>query len=363
MISVYIHIPFCETICSYCDFCKFYYHKPWVSKYIKALEKEIKKNYNNERIKTLYIGGGTPTSLDVQELKDLFCVLKNLHLSSNVEFTVECNIENLTEEKLKLFYQNKVNRLSIGVQTVNSKFLTFLERHHTKEEVISKIELAKKIGFKNISVDLMYGFEDQTLEDVSKDVDFLLHQNIPHISCYSLMIEPHTKLYGKVNPIDEELDEEMFNLIDQKLKEQGYIHYETSNFAKKGFLSNHNLTYWNNQEYYGFGLGASGYVQNIRYENTTNLKKYLEGNYRKEEHLVEKKEQIENEFILGLRKKEGISKEEFQKKYHKDITDIKNVCLLLKKGYLEEDQNNIFIPEKYRYVANEILIYFIDMEV
>ena len=363
MKSVYIHIPFCINICSYCDFCKFYYYKPWISKYLNELEKEIKKKYHHEKVKTLYIGGGTPSSLDIEELTRLFQIIQELDLSDELEFTVECNIESITEEKLKLFYKNKVNRLSIGVQTIHPNYLSFLERKHTKEEVIKKIKVAKKIGFQNINIDLMYGFPNETLEDLKEDLKFIISLDIPHISCYSLMIEPHTKIYGKVNPIDEEIDEKMYLYIKDTLLKHGFIHYETSNYAKSGFESKHNLTYWENEEYYGFGLGASGYVDNIRYENTTNLKKYLNGKYLKESHLVDVKEQMQNEFILGFRKSDGINKEKFKHKYDKDIKSISIVNDLLYKRYLKEDDKNIFINEKYRYVANEVLVYFIDMEV
>ena len=363
MRSVYIHIPFCETICSYCDFCKMYYYKPWILQYLHSLEKEIEKYYQGDIVKTIYIGGGTPTSLDVKELEYLFGIIKRFCLSSNVEFTVECNIENLTEEKMNLFYQNGVNRLSIGVQTISKKNLTFLERHHTKEEVIKKVLLAKKIGFENINIDIMYGFEKETIEDVLKDLEFFLSLKVPHFSTYSLMIEPHTKIYGKVKPISEELDKKMYDVIYENLKKHGYIQYETSNFSKKGFESKHNLTYWNNEEYYGFGMGASGYVDHVRYENTTSLRKYKEGLFRKEEHSLSEEETLENEFILGLRKTEGINKKIFEEKYHRSLKSIKVINYLIEKKYLEENDTNLFIPRKYRYVANEILVYFINMEV
>lgn len=331
--------------------------------YLDSLQKEIECYYAGEEIETLYIGGGTPSSLDMEELEKLFSILKKFKLSQNIEFTIECNIEHLTEEKLKFFFQNGVNRLSIGIQTVEEKFLPFLERNHTKEEVFQKINLAKNIGFQNINVDLMYAFPNQTIEDISEDIHTFLQLDVPHISTYSLMIEPHTKIYGKVKPIDEEKDEQMFQMIDKELTKRGYIHYETSNYCKKGYESKHNLNYWNNENYYGFGLSASGYVNNIRYENTKNLHHYDNGHYRKEEQVLTKDEILENEFILGFRKMEGISKKNFEKKYHQRITDLIIIKKLLKKGYLKENEEYVYIPKEYIYVSNEILLNFIDMEV
>ncbi len=274
--SVYIHIPFCDKICSYCDFIKVFYNEKYIEEYLLALEEEINNNYNGEKIETIYIGGGTPTSLKISELKKLFNILKIFKLNDNYEFTVECNIESLTKEKLDLLKKNNVNRLSIGIQTFNEKNLKYLNRFHTKEEVFAKIKYAKDIGFNNINIDLIYALKNETLDDLKKDIDLFLELDINHISTYSLIIEPHTKLYiYNENNIDDDLDYEMYKYICKKLKENNFIHYEISNFSKRGFESKHNLTYWNNLQYYGFGLGASGFINNIRYTNTKNMNKYL----------------------------------------------------------------------------------------
>ena len=190
--SVYIHIPFCKSICSYCDFCKFYYNSTWVDNYLSSLEKEIKSNYKGEIVDTIYIGGGTPTVLNLNQLEKLLN-LTNLFNKEIIEFTVETNVD-LSLDKIKLLKKYGVNRISIGVQTVNNKYLKFLNRNHTKEEVINLINSLKQYNF-NINVDLIYAIPNQTLEELKKDLDFILSLDINHISTYSLIIEPHTKLY------------------------------------------------------------------------------------------------------------------------------------------------------------------------
>ena len=361
MKSVYIHIPFCSSICSYCDFSKFYYNEDWVNQYLEALNNEIDLNYKGEVLKTLYIGGGTPSCLNIEQLTKLFNIIKKFNLSTKVEFTFECNVENINKEKLEFLYKKGVNRLSIGVQTFNNDLLKILNRHHTKEEVIEKINLAKSIGFNNINVDLIYAIPKEDMNILKNDLDLFLSLNINHISTYSLIIEPNTKLYiDKFKNIDEDLDYEMYKYICAKLKENGYNHYEISNFAKDGYESSHNLTYWNNEEYYGFGLGASGYVNGIRYDNTKNLNKYLNKNYIYESHELELKETIENEFILGLRKVKGINKKIFQDKYNINIKDINHVKKLITDGKLLEDEDNIYINPKYLYTSNDILIEFLN---
>ena len=359
--SVYIHIPFCDTICSYCDFCKFLKNDEWIDKYLTSLEKEINANYKGEVLDTIYIGGGTPSCLNIEQLTKIFNIIKVLNKNKDYEFTFECNIENITEDKLKLLYENGVNRLSIGVQTFNEKYLSFLNRKHTKEEIEDKIKLAKELGFKNINIDLIYGLPNQTLDELNNDIDEFLKLDITHISTYSLIIEPNTKLYiNNIKNIDDNLDYEMYKLICNKLKDNGYNHYEISNFSKVGYESKHNLTYWNNDNYYGFGMGASGYIDNVRYDNTRNINKYLNGENVKESHMLDINETIENEFILGLRKIKGVNKEIFKNKYNEDIKDIEIVNKLIKENKLLEDEKNIYINKDYIYVSNDILVEFIN---
>jgi len=359
MKSIYIHIPFCEKICSYCDFCKVFYNKDLIDKYLTELEKEINKYYKNEPIKTIYIGGGTPSCLSIEQLNKLFEITNKINLEKEYEFTIEANINDICEEKLTLFKSNNINRISIGVETINENYFSFLNRGTKKETVKEKIKLAQKY-FENINIDLMYGFPNQTKKELINDLSFITELNPSHISIYSLIIEEHTKIYiDKISPLDEELEAEMYYEIINYLKENGYIHYEISNFSKKGYESKHNLVYWNNEKYYGFGLGASGYIENIRYTNTRSLKKYLEGNYVFEKEIITKEIDMENEVIFGLRKTEGISRSKFLKKYCFDIEQIFDIMDLVNKKMLKIDGDNIFIPENNLYISNSILVNFI----
>lgn len=356
--NIYIHIPFCTNICTYCDFCKVYYNEKWINNYLESLKYEIDNNYKNEKVETIYIGGGTPSSLSISELKKLFEITNNIKLDESYEFTIECNIEDISEEKLKLFKENKVNRLSIGVQSFNNNFLKYLGRNYNSSIIEEKISLAKKY-FNNINIDLIYALKNQTLDDLNRDLDKFIKLDISHISCYSLILEKNTILNNnKEDYIDDDLDRKMYDLICNRLKEK-YNHYEVSNFSKPLFESKHNLCYWNNNQYYGFGLGAAGYIDNIRYINTKNMTKYINKYYNRNEETLTFEDKMKYELILGFRKIEGINKDEFYHKYNKKLKDMYNINDLIKKGILIETKDNIFINEKYIYVSNEILVNFV----
>lgn len=357
--SAYIHIPFCNSICSYCDFCKIFYNKEIVGKYLYSLEKEIKDNYKNEVLDTLYIGGGTPSSLSIEELKKLFEILKLFKLNNTYEFTIEMNLNDINEEKLKLFKDNKVNRISIGVESVNPKYFEFLNRSSDKTEVIDKINLVKKY-FNNFNIDLMYAFPSETIEEVLDDLSFIIGLNPTHISIYSLIIEEHTKIFiDKISPIDEELESRMYYNIIKVLKDNGYNHYEISNFSKDGYESVHNQVYWNNEQYYGFGLGASGYINKKRYTNTRSINKYLDGFYLLESEEVSKEIDMENEMIFGLRKIKGVNKKHFLEKYNINIYEQFDIMNLIDKEFLVDDGEYIYIKEDKLYISNSILVNFI----
>ena len=352
--SIYVHIPFCTNICSYCDFCKYFYNEKMVDDYLKALEKEINTKYKNEVIETIYVGGGTPTSISYAQLSRFLEILKKINVD-NLEYTVEINVENIDEDKIKLLSSYGVNRISIGVQTFNEKYLKLLNRKHNKEQVITAINMIKKY-ISNINIDLIYALPGQTLEELNKDIDEFIALDIPHISTYSLIIEEHTILNNNnVENIDEELDYEMYKLICNRLKE--YDHYEISNFGK--LKSRHNLTYWNNEHYYGFGLGASGYIDNIRYTNTRSLNNYINGKYIIEEEELDFNETIENLFILGFRKTNGINIDDTLNKYHINILDIDIVKELIKEKKLLVENNNLKINIDYIYTSNDILTNFL----
>lgn len=353
--SIYIHIPFCNSICTYCDFCKMYYNKKYINDYLYALKKEIEERYQGEKIKTIFIGGGTPTSLDNEELTKLLELVKIFNTEKEIEFTIESNVESLTEEKLKIMKEYGVNRLSIGVQSFNDEIIKILGRNHTKKDIYNKINLVKKY-FNNINIDLIYAVTNDT-NIVKEDLKEFIKLDIPHISTYSLIIEDKTML--KINNyqnIEEDIDYEMYKTIEDTLEKNNYIHYEVSNYAKKGFESKHNLVYWNNEDYYGFGLGSTSYINNIRRTNTKNLTKYLNNNYIDEEEYEDKEVRIENEIMLALRKLEGLNLETFKEKYGKSLEDLYNITNLLEEKYLIKENNYLKINKEYIYISNEILL-------
>ena len=355
--SIYIHIPFCRKICSYCDFAKLYYNKNYVNKYLDSLKKEIELNYKNEKIKTLYIGGGTPSSLDIEELTRLFDILKIIDKSELIEFTIECNIEDINPDMLKLFKDNKVNRISIGIQTADKESLKLLNRS-INVDIDDKLNLVKKY-FTNINIDLMYGF-NKDINILKKDLEYLISKDITHISTYSLILEENTKLYiDKFKRIDDDIDYEFYKYISNFLKQNGYIHYEISNFCKPGYESKHNLTYWNNDNYYGFGLGSGGYINNIRYTNTRSINNYIDGKYKIYEEELSKKEIEEYEMILGLRKVSGIDKNKFYNKFNENIEDVFDIENMINNNLLEEKDGFIYIPYDKLYIENSILINFV----
>ena len=357
--SAYIHIPFCDSICNYCDFCKRYSYPNIVNNYLEALEKDIKDNYKGEVLKTIYIGGGTPSSLTIKELTKLMKIIKLFKLDSSYEFTFECNPESVTEEKLLLLKENGINRISLGIESTNDKFLKYLGRKHDFNLVKEKIKLIKKY-FDNINVDLIYALPNETISDLKKDLQNIVKLNVNHVSTYSLEIHDNTILgIKKIKNINEELDSDMYNEICNYLKENNYTHYEVSNFCKDNTYSRHNMVYWKNNEYYGFGLGASGYVNNIRYDNTRSMYKYINGNKVLNTEKLNKQDKISYELILGFRLIEGINKEEFKKKYNVNLIEEYNIKELIKLGYLIDDGINIKISYDKIYIENSILENFV----
>ena len=360
MESVYIHIPFCKSICSYCDFCKMYYNGSFVTQYLNALINEIHDRYMGEEIKTLYIGGGTPSALTIKDLNYLFDIISKLNLSDELEFTFECNLNDINEELLLLLKEKRVNRLSIGIESFNENKLKFMERSHTYEEAENAMKLARSLGFDNINVDFIYGIPGETIKDMKKDLDMILKLEPDHVSTYSLIIEDNTKIgYQGVLPIPEELDASMYEYICDILKKEGFVHYEVSNFAKNDKYSKHNLKYWNNEEYYGFGLGASGYVHGVRYDNTRSLTKYVNGEYVKNEEMLSKEDMMYYELMLGFRKMEGINLKEFYKKYGVNMQEVYDLKDVLNEEELIVDGEYIYINPADIYVMDEILIKFL----
>lgn len=354
--SLYIHIPFCQSICTYCDFCKMYYDEVQVNKYLNALKNEIRDCYQNDLLKTIYIGGGTPSCLKINQLERLLSITDDLNLDMEYEFTFECNVEHVSKELLEILKKYGVNRLSIGIESFNDEMLKLLGRDYSSDIINERIELAKKY-FSNINIDLIYGVNGQTLSDIKDELDKFLDLDIPHISIYSLILEENTILKVKnYREIEEDLNRDMYDYIVNFLESNGYIHYEISNFSKRGYESKHNLTYWNNDKYYGFGLGASGYLSNYRYTNTRSLTKYLNGEYIYDKEIMTKRIDMENYMILGLRKTCGVSKSGFKDRYGYEIKDVFDVSKLEEKGGCYK------LRKEDIYISNYILEDFIDIE-
>ena len=354
MLGVYIHIPFCHQICNYCDFCKVLYNLNYVSNYLDALDKEIKERYNGEIINSVYIGGGTPSSLTVNELDKLLSILSIFKLADNYEYTIECNIDSIDIDKINIFKSYGINRISFGVESFDSDIGSILGRKCDEKVIFDNIYLAKKY-FDNINIDLIYGVNDN-IDVVKHDIEKFLELDIPHVSCYALILEEHTKLYiDKYQNISEESEYKMYEYIKNTLSKYGYSHYEVSNYAKDGYESIHNKNYWLNGSYFGFGLGAVSYIDNYRINNTKNISRYLLGDYIDDTLFENVSRQKENTLILGLRMIDGISIDRFNKKYNDNLLNKEVIQKLINDGYLVTNNGNIKCNQKYFYVQNIIL--------
>ena len=270
--SAYFHIPFCSHICYYCDFAKVLMTGQPIDAYIESLIEEF-QSFEIEKLRTIYIGGGTPSVLSAQQLERLLtAIAEQLDLEVLEEFTVEANPGDLSDEVIKVLADSAVNRISLGVQTFNNALLKKIGRTHTEVQVYDSVERLKKAGFENITIDLIYALPGQTMEMVKSDVEKFLELKLPHVALYSLILEDHTVFMnrqrrGLLRLPSEDKNADMYEYIMDILAKNGYNHYEVSNFGLPGFESKHNITYWDNEEYYGIGAGASGYLAGIRYKN------------------------------------------------------------------------------------------------
>ena len=317
--SLYVHIPFCKYICTYCDFKKFIYNQSRVDNYFCALLKQIESL--NRKYLTIYIGGGTPSCIDKTNLENLLSKLSLLLDDNYQEFTIECNVENINEDFLKLIKKYKVNRLSIGIQTFNDKFIAFCGRKHNKQMAIDNIMLACKY-IKNVSIDMIYAFPNQTINQLKEDIDIACSLPVKHISYYSLLIEDNTVLKMKnYQNVDDVIQSNMYRIIYDKLKDNHFHRYEISNFSKNGrYKSKHNLTYWHNECYDAVGLNSSGYVDNIRFRNNDNIVKYNNLDFRYvEQTKLSTKDQMFEEIMLRLRLNEGLDIRKYNNKYNCDF--------------------------------------------
>lgn len=368
--SAYVHIPFCTQICYYCDFSKVFIKNQPVDAYLEHLIQET-RSYEIGKLRTLYIGGGTPTALSAQQLAYLLTELpKVMDLSEVEEFTIEANPGDLDPDKIAVLKDSQVNRVSLGVQTFDNKMLKKIGRSHQEQDIYDNIRHLRQAGFDNISIDLIYALPGQTMDQVKENVAKAIDLDIPHMSLYSLILENHTVFMnrmrrGKLPLPKEELEAEMFEYIIEELEKAGFEHYEISNFSKPGFESRHNLVYWDNAEYYGLGAGASGYVDGIRYKNHGPIRHYLEaveaGKARiTEEHLT-LEEKMEEELFLGLRKKTGVSKARFEEKFGVSFDQRYGqvVASLTEQGLLVPDDKQVRMTKRGLFLGDTVAEKFI----
>lgn len=370
-ISLYIHIPFCKQKCLYCDFPSYAGLEALENEYIKALNKEIIDKASDYIISSIFIGGGTPSYLNEKNLESLLMTLEKLNLKEDAEFTVECNPGTLNENKLTIMKKHKVNRLSMGLQSTKDNLLKTVGRIHTFKEFKENYMLARKIGFKNINVDLMFGLPDQTLEDWKQSLEEIVLLQPQHISAYSLIIEEGTcfyKLYeeNKLNLPSEECERDMYLITKDILKKHGYHQYEISNFAKDNNECFHNKIYWQCKEYLGLGASASSFIDENRIKNIDNINQYIKKinnneDVREEVYQNSIEDDMEEFVFMGLRMIEGISLDEFKKRFHKNINDIyadvieKNVKLEL----LVQDKGKLYLTPKGIELSNAVMSDFI----
>ena len=358
--SVYIHIPFCKQKCKYCSFISFT-NNDKILGYIFSLLKEIDTNYNGEILKTLYFGGGTPSLIEAQYLKK---IINKFYLDSSCEITLELNPDDANFDYLKSLRDIGINRLSIGSQTFDDEILKLIGRRHNSSQTIKAIELAKQAGFDNISLDLIYGLPTQTIESLQKDLEIITDLKIQHISTYGLKIEEDS-YWGNFPPQnipDEDLQADMYLFINEYLENKGYKRYEISNFALKGFESKHNLNYWNNDEYYGFGVAAHGYIEGIRYSNFTTIEKYLNNPISHEQgHFQTDKEKLEEEIFLGFRKNEGINISKIKDVFGINFEEkYKAVLDKFMPNYIEKTPQGYKLTLQGVLLSNNILSEFLD---
>ncbi|EMF0394424.1 oxygen-independent coproporphyrinogen III oxidase [Enterococcus hirae] len=374
-VSAYIHIPFCEHICYYCDFNKVFLEGQPVDEYVEMLLKEMEITLEQHPVKeleTLYVGGGTPTSLTAVQLDRLLAGAREiLPFKEGKEFTVEANPGDLTKEKLQVMKNYGVNRLSMGVQTFDNRLLKKIGRKHTAEDVYQTMRFLEEENFTNVSIDLIYALPGQTLEGYRETLNQALALDLPHYSLYSLILENKTMFMnwvrqGRLELPDQETETRMFEETIQAMEKKGRHQYEISNFGLEGHESKHNLMYWNNDHYFGFGAGASGYLGNKRYRNKGPIQHYLRPLRAGELPVLEtevllRENQIEEEMFLGLRKKIGISKQHFYERYQQTIESLYSKVLtdLEKEGLLVNESDRIYLTPKGTFLGNEVFERFL----
>ena len=372
--GLYIHIPFCDHICTYCDFPKLVTKGQRHEDYIQALLIELKqyeKQIGFHQLQSIYIGGGTPTALSVKQIQPLFDYLHQaINMNQILEFSIEANPENLTEEKVKYLLSQGISRFSLGVQTFDETLLKRIGRQHGSEHVQQAVATLKANDMHNINLDLIYAIPGQTIEQLKEDLKKAVSLEVEHISAYSLIVEEHTQLYlaymkDQLALTDNEIEAKMYEVVMEYLSNYGYQHYEISNFAKS-LPSLHNQWYWKNEEYIGTGLGAHGYINGCRYQNTRSINTYISSLKNNdlpiiEKNLLSKEEKIEEEMFLGLRLIEGVNLKTISQKYQIDIERLyqKPLEKMIAAGDLERVGHQIRLTRQGLLMANEVFEQFL----
>ena len=344
--SLYIHIPFCNKICDYCDFTKLQYFRNFASKYLDALKEEL-ESYKIKDLKTIYVGGGTPTALEDDLFEQLLKII-DAYTDNVIEYTFEANPESLSKDKIKMLKAHAVNRVSLGVQTTDDKILKAVNRDHSFEQVKEAIKNLKEVGINNINVDLILGLPHTSEKILKRDLENILSLDVKHVSCYGLTVNPHTVLFNKgFKEPESDILRAFYDIVEETLIRNGFVHYEVSNWAKPGYQSEHNLTYWRNEQYYGCGLGASGYLGNIRYKNTVNLSQYINRDYISEKEQVTDKDKRTYQIMLNLRTIEGL-----------DISFVKDkeIDELISSGLLRKESNRLIPTYEGMMVLDQIIL-------
>lgn len=356
---IYVHIPFCDAICSYCDFCRYIANKEMQKQWQKVLLTQMEER-TLDGISTLYFGGGTPSSLSLDLLKPI-AERFIPSLRSNYEWTIEANPESLNREKLSAYRSWGINRISLGVQTFQDPLLRLLGRRHDADRAKEVISWIKEYGFTNVSIDLMYGLPNQTLEDVKKDIETFLSLDLPHLSIYSLQIEENS-VFGrqKLEPCPEDLEADMYESIENVLTKNGFEHYEISSYARDHFYSKHNLSYWNDSDFIGFGCGASGREGGIRYDNTFNLKEFCEGDHSLRWITTNPKDQAFEAIMMGLRTSFGLDLMYWNQKYHRDFLKDYRELLTKHASLLTVQNGHLRCTKRGMECLNSILIDFLE---
>jgi oxygen-independent coproporphyrinogen-3 oxidase len=369
-VALYIHIPFCKQKCSYCDFPSHAGKEDYMPQYATALAKEI-NSIKNKRIRTIFIGGGTPTYLSLEGWKIIKKSIDKLDLCKDLEFTVEGNPGTFTKEKLEFLKSMGVNRLSIGLQAWQNSLLKDLGRIHTIEDFKESFEIARSLGFDNINIDLMFGLPNQTLQQWIDTLENVTKLSPEHLSCYSLIVEEGTGFYkrfeqGTLNLPDEDLERSMYVETIEHLRKKGYMQYEISNFTKNNMPCKHNLVYWDLGEYIGCGAASHSYSGGFRYRNEENIERYIEKMNSKGSAMVEKRknslqDDMEEFMFMGLRKNEGISKSEFIQRFNKDIYNVYGevISKYVNTGFMKEDANSIYLTHEGIELSNVIMSEFL----